>query len=75
MLQPERHEEGTSALQPFADNFIPAIPTDYATHTEQHPNCSDRYDTLKDELQQYCQDGLVSADDATRILEGRQIWQ
>ena len=66
-------------LQHYGDNFIPVVPTEKAIHTPAHPNCSDRecpcYDGLKAELTQYYQDGLVSADDATRILEGRQIWQ
>jgi hypothetical protein len=66
-------------LQPYGDNFIPIVPTDLPIHTDQHPHCSSRdcpcYDGLKKELQQYYLDGLVSPDDATRILEGRQIWQ
>lgn len=66
-------------LRPYGDNFIPVVPTDHAIHTAKRPRCSSRdcpcYDGLKQELQQYYLDGLVSAEDATRILEGRQIWQ
>lgn len=66
-------------LRHYGDNFIPAVPTDRIIHTDKHPNCSDRechcYDGLKAELQQQYQDGLVSPGDATRILEGRQLWQ
>lgn len=25
-------------MEPFADNFIPVIPTDHALHTEEHPS-------------------------------------
>lgn len=66
-------------LEPYGDNFIPVVPNDYAIHTEKHPNCSSTdcpcYDGLKAELSQQYQDGLVSPGDATRILEGRQLWQ
>jgi hypothetical protein len=66
-------------MQPYGDNFIPVIPTGPLIHTKERPNCSDRdcpcYDQLKSELQQHYQDGLITADDATRILEGRQLWQ
>jgi hypothetical protein len=66
-------------LQHYGDNFIPVVPTNHAIHTPERPNCSDRdcpcYDGLKAQLQQQYMDGLVSADDATRILQGRQLWQ
>jgi hypothetical protein len=66
-------------LLPYADNFIPVIPTDRLLHTDQQPQCSDTecpcHDELKQELQQHYQEGLVSSGDATRILEGRQVWQ
>ena len=69
----------TNDVQPYADNFIPVIPAGLAIHTEQRPTCSDTdcpcYDAIRQELQQYYQDGLVSPGDATRILEGRQVWQ
>lgn len=62
----------------YGDNFIPVVPTSVPIHTKEHPHCSDRdcpcYDGLKQELQQQYMDGLVSPDDATRILEGRQLW-
>ena len=67
------------AIQPYADNFIPVIPTDRLVHTDQQPRCHDPecpcHDKLKQELQQLYQEGLVSAGDASRILEGRQVWQ
>lgn len=67
------------AIQHYGDNFIPVILVDNAIHTKERPNCSDRdcpcYDDLKAELQQHYQDGIITADDATRILDGRQIWQ
>lgn len=65
--------------QPYGDNFIPVIPVDRKVHTPERPNCSDRdcpcYDELKEELMQQYQDGLVSPGDATRILNGKQLWQ
>jgi len=66
-------------IEPYGDNFIPVVPSSLPIHTDQHPHCSNRdcpcYDDLKADLSQQYQDGLVSPDDATRILEGRQIWQ
>lgn len=66
-------------LNPYGDNVVPVVPVDYPIHNDEHPNCSDFdcpcYDDLKGELTEQYQEGLVSADDATRILQGRQIWQ
>lgn len=63
----------------YGDNFIPVIPVDRRVHTPDHPICSDAdcpcHEPLKQELQQYYQNGLLTMDDATRILEGRQLWQ
>lgn len=63
--------------QQYGDNFIPIIPTNSIVHTDKNPHCGDTecpcYDALKASLHQYYMDGLVSADDATRILEGKTI--
>ncbi|MDQ2906874.1 MAG: hypothetical protein M3Y81_25475 [Chloroflexota bacterium] len=63
----------------YGDNFIPVIPVDRLIHTDERPLCSDPecpcHDALKQELAQYYQEGLITADDATRIVEGRQAWQ
>jgi hypothetical protein len=63
--------------QHYGDNFIPVIPVDRRIHTPEHPLCDDTdcpcYDELKATLAQYYQDGLVSANDANRILNGKTI--
>jgi hypothetical protein len=66
-------------LTPYGDNFIPVIPTDQLTHTDQHPCCADPdcpcHDELKQQLNGYYQEGIITDQDATHILEGRQVWQ
>lgn len=66
-------------MQSYGDNFIPIIPNDYPIHTVEHPNCSNTdcpcYDGIKQELTEQYLEGLVSPNDATRILGRRQIWQ
>ncbi len=66
-------------MQHFGDNFIPVVPTTQPLHTEEHPFCGDPTcpctedtDALT-ELDQAIRDGLITPDDATRILAGMTV--
>jgi len=67
------------SFDPYADNFIPVIPTDYAEHTPDTPFCwDDGCDCREDqeaiaELHQQFQDGLVSRTDVDNIYHGRTV--
>jgi len=64
----------------FGDNFIPVVPTTQPFHTKEHPFCGDPTcpcasedtDALS-ELAQAIKDGLITLDDATRILKGKTV--
>jgi len=63
----------------FGDNFVPVVPTTQLFHTEEHPFCGDptcpcSVDTdALTELDQAIRDGLITPDDATRILRGKTV--
>jgi hypothetical protein len=63
--------------QDYGDNFIPVVPVDRMIHTADNLNCDDPdcpcNSSTIDELQGYYNDGLVSSDDATRIVKGKTI--
>lgn len=66
-------------MEHYADNFIPVIPGDYLEHTGDRPFCCDAscpchedQDAIATVHQAY-QDGLITADDATRIVQGQTI--
>ncbi len=56
---------------------VPVIPTDYQYHTDEHPEClepdCDCHQQRIADLSQDYQDGLVSADDATRIAGDKTV--
>jgi hypothetical protein len=67
-------------MQQYGDNFIPVIPTlDPIIHTPDRPfcydpTCPDKEDqALIGELANAYQDGLVSADDAGLIHQGKTV--
>jgi hypothetical protein len=67
------------AMQHFGDNFIVVVPEDHLLHTPEQPFCGDPTcpcvedtDALT-ELDQAIKDGLITTDDATRILQGRTV--
>jgi hypothetical protein len=55
----------------------PVIPVDYHNHTGEHPECfepgCDCHQERIADLTQAYQDGLVSAEDATRIASGKTV--
>ena len=56
---------------------VPVIPVDYRYHTDEHPECfepdCDCHQERIADLTQAYQDGLVSSDDATRIVQGKTV--
>lgn len=56
---------------------VPVIQVDWLIHTNEQPECSEPdcfcHAARRDELAQNYQDGLVTAEDATRILSGRTV--
>jgi len=66
-------------MQHFGDNFIPVIPGTIPIHTKEHPFCGDPtcicYEDPENitDLSQAIKDGLITADDATRIIKGETV--
>ena len=63
----------------YGDNFIIVIPDTQPLHTEEHPfcgeptcPCSEDTEALT-ELEQAIRDGLITPDDATRIIKGETV--
>ena len=52
---------------------IPVPMEDEPTHTVEHPYCGEDGCICMDTLKDWYQDGLVSADDATRIMHGKTL--
>jgi len=67
------------AIAPYADNFIPVIPIDYAEHTADHPFCYDpACDCHEDEaaiaqVAYYVHEGLLTPQEATDFVGGHTI--
>jgi len=66
-------------MQHYGDNFLPVVPDTQPLHTKEHPFCGDPTcicyedpETIAD-LTQAISDGLLSADDATQIIEGKLV--
>ncbi len=66
-------------MQHYGDNVIPVIPNVQALHTQEHPFCGDPtcicYEDQEaiTELDQAIRDGLITPDDATRIIQGKTV--
>jgi len=66
-------------MQHYGDNFIPIIPGDYVEHTPDSPFCWDESCPCHEDqaairhVDQAYQDGLITAEDAIRIVQGRTI--
>ncbi len=66
-------------MQHYADNFIPVIPDPQPLHTPEHPFCgdptcpcygdNDNIAAINDAIN----DGIITADDATRIIKGKTV--
>ena len=67
-------------LKPFADNFIPIIPGDFAYHTVEHPFCPEPPCLCHEDpdaiaqVNDYVQEGLMTPDDATRFVQGKTFY-
>ena len=66
-------------MQHYGDNFVLVVPDAQPLHTEEHPfcgdptcPCSEDKETLT-ELDQAVRDGLITLDDATRIIKGKTV--
>lgn len=63
----------------YADNFIPIINSEYLEHTADHPFCWDRSCPCHEdqnaisEIDQAYQNGLITSEEATQIVQGRTI--
>lgn len=68
-----------TSLTPFADNFIPVIPTDYEYHTKENPFCWDadcpcHTDTeAVTHVQREYEQGLLTAEEAERTMKGKML--
>lgn len=66
-------------IQPFGDNFIPVIPTDYPLHTDTYPFCVDPSCSCHDDplliapIHQAYLNGELTAQEATNIVMGKHI--
>jgi hypothetical protein len=67
------------AIEPYADNFIPVIPTDEFEHSPDKPFCSDpACDCHEDQdaiglVAQYVDRGLMTPQEAADFVGGRTI--
>jgi hypothetical protein len=58
---------------------MPVVPTTQLLHTKEHPFCGDPTCPCSEdtnaltELDQAIRDGLITPDDATRILQGKTV--
>ena len=63
----------------YGDNFVLVVPEEHPLHTDEHPFCGDptclcyEDQDILTELDQAIRDGLITPDDATRIMAGRTI--
>jgi hypothetical protein len=72
--------KATTAIEEYGDNFIPVIPSDYMEHTldllpfcwDSTCPCHEDPDAIA-EIHQAYQDGLITTNDATRMVEGRTV--
>lgn len=77
MSEQERRESADP--KHFGDNFTPIIFVDYLEHTADRPFCWDATCPCHDdqdaiaEVHQAHQDGLLTAENATRIVLGQTI--
>ncbi len=67
------------AIEPFADNFLPVIPIDYAEHTYDNPFCWDALcdchedQTAIAQVAYYVNEGLLTTQEATDFVGGHTI--
>ncbi len=63
----------------YGDNFVFVVPEEHPLHTPEHPFCGDpNCPCIEDtevltELDQAIRDGLITPEDATRILQGKMV--
>jgi len=66
-------------FRPIGDNFIPVIPVDYTLHKETKPFCYEQTCSCHEdvasiaEVNQAVQEGLLTRDEATAIVQGKTI--
>ena len=66
-------------MQHYGDNFIPVIPDTNICHTKEHQFCGDptcicyEDNDAITELAQAIREGLLTPDDATRIIKGKTV--
>ena len=63
----------------YGDNFLPVLADTPLLHTREHPFCGDPtcicYEDEQNQelLAQAIKDGLITLDDATRIMKGKTV--
>lgn len=63
----------------YGDNFIPVVPSEYLEHSPDHPFCWDTQCPCHEdqaaigEVHQAYLDGLVTKDEATKIVQGQTL--
>jgi len=66
-------------MQHYGDNFVLVVPDAQPLHTEEHPFCGDPTCPCSEdkealtELDQAIREGLITLDDATRIIKGKTV--
>jgi hypothetical protein len=66
-------------MQHYGDNFILVVPDSQPLHTAEHPLCGDptcicyEDNDAITELAQAIKDGVITPDDATKIMKGKTV--
>jgi hypothetical protein len=66
-------------MQHYGDNFVLVVPEERPLHTPEHPLCGDPtcpcYEDQQNrkQLAQAIKDGLITLDDANRIMKGKTV--
>ena len=63
----------------YGDNFVPVVPVDHPVHTQEQPLCGDPTCPCYEDsdnlaaLHAAINDGIITTDDAARIIQGKTV--